>query len=654
MPRPRRPEEPNEPGGPDEAKGPEGHAPTGSGSAEPDERDARQGARHGSGSEPQEDEGHEPGQARANRPPDHRPPSRPGGRPGSAQPSRPGSGPRIDPHAPSSGAPAPEAVPASGAVFASASGPVPVPAPDHGTPHGSESAPGAAGAPGSAPPSGPSGISPGTARGPDPGPATTPWRTRCRRAGRVGAQCRAARRACRPREGRRLRSTAAALTALTALAASSLVAGSAVADRRSAPCALGRTRAHHSEGVDTWNAAYPRPRRSLDALLVFLSFPDARPRYRPDELLADYFPATTRFYERASYGRFTLRPHAHRAWLRMPAPSTTYRIRRDWDDAHRAAYLRDAVAVADPEIDFGKYDIVYFVADPDAPGVDSDATKVVNFDRAIRVDGTDLRRIVTVFERHPPDRNVLAHETGHVFDLPDLYHRPSDGKGDWDTYVGDWDVMGSQFGLAPEFFGWHKWRLGWLDPDQVVCVQSGGVTQLVLEPLSGPARSSEPAGPAGAVASSGAGRPRHPSGPHAPGTAANPGPRPGAGTVRDLTAGTPESLRSARLVVLRTGRTSAIAMEARSAQGNDATVCTQGVLVYRVRTTAESGGGPVEVIDAHPHTAACRNNSVYPALADAPVRAGEHFRVPHERLRIDLTVGARTRTGAWPVRITTK
>ena len=64
---------------------------------------------------------------------------------------------------------------------------------------------------------------------------------------------------------------------------------------------------------------------------------------------------------------------------------------------------------------------------------------------------------------HPPDRNVLAHETGHVFDLPDLYHRPTDGKGDWDTYVGDWDVMGSQFGLAPDLFGWHKWKLGWLD-----------------------------------------------------------------------------------------------------------------------------------------------------------------------------------------------
>ncbi len=26
--------------------------------------------------------------------------------------------------------------------------------------------------------------------------------------------------------------------------------------------------------------------------------------------------------------------------------------------------------------------------------------------------------------------------------------------------------MGSQFGLDPEPFAWHKWKLGWLDADE--------------------------------------------------------------------------------------------------------------------------------------------------------------------------------------------
>ncbi|MEV0411063.1 M6 family metalloprotease domain-containing protein [Streptomyces sp. NPDC050448] len=401
-------------------------------------------------------------------------------------------------------------------------------------------------------------------------------------------------------ERSRMRSMAAALTSLTALAAMSLVAGPAVAVPGAGPCALTRTSAHHSLGLDTWNRAYAKPERTLDAVMVFLSFPDHRTTLTTEQLAGDYFPATSDFFERASYGRFRLVPHPQKQWIRMPKPSTAYGIQRDWAARDRAAYLRDAVAAADREVDFSQYDVVYFVADPDAPGVDSDATKVVNFDRPIRADGKELRRIVTVFERHPPDRNVLAHETGHVFDLPDLYHRPADGKGDWDTYVGDWDVMGSQFGMAPDLFAWHKWKLGWLDASQVDCVQSGSSLHTLLPLAQAP--------------------------------------------VAGSTGGT-------RLAVIRTGPGSAIAVEARGSAGNDGDTCMEGVLVYRVRNEAASGGGPIEVLDGHPGTEACWDRSVYPPLADAPLAVGEAFTVPGERIRIE--VADRTPSGAYTVKITT-
>ncbi|MDX3849184.1 M6 family metalloprotease domain-containing protein [Streptomyces sp. AK02-01A] len=399
----------------------------------------------------------------------------------------------------------------------------------------------------------------------------------------------------------RLRSTAAAFTSLMALAATSLVAGPTVAAAPEGPCALPRTPAHHSLGLDTWNASYPRPDHALDAVMIFLSFPDSRPLTSPAELAADHFPATSGFYERASYGKFRLRAHSEPRWLEMPYASTAYGIRRDWDPKRRKAYMRDALSVADPLVDFSQYDVVYLVADPDAPGVDSDATKVVNFDRPLRADKTDISRVVTVFERHPPDRNVLAHETGHVFDLPDLYHRPVDGKGDWDTYVGDWDVMGSQFGLAPDLFGWHKWKLGWLDRRQVRCVAPSGTSLLTLEPIAAEQ----------AVGGS-------------------------AGT---------------RLAVVRTGKNTSLAIEARGATGNDGHTCTEGVLIYRVRSEAASGRGPVEVVDTHPRSEACWEQSVYPPLADAPLGIGETFTVPGERTRVE--VADRTPTGAWTVKITT-
>lgn len=126
-----------------------------------------------------------------------------------------------------------------------------------------------------------------------------------------------------------LRSTAAVCTTLSALAATSIFTGPSVAEPFStAPCALHRTEAHHSEGVDSWDSDYTRPIRALDAVMIFLSFPDGTPRTTPAELTADHFPQTSRYFEQASYGRFTVRPHPLTHWLRMPRPSTAYAIRR--------------------------------------------------------------------------------------------------------------------------------------------------------------------------------------------------------------------------------------------------------------------------------------------------------------------------------------
>ncbi len=402
-----------------------------------------------------------------------------------------------------------------------------------------------------------------------------------------------------------LRRTASVFTSLAAIIGTALVAGPATAGSIPGECVLPRTDAHHTEGLDSWDDSYPRPDDRLDALMLFLSFPDWDPMVSPGTLVRDHFPVTSDFFSRASYGTFDLEVHPQKQWLEMPAESTAYGIQRDWDPVLRGTYLHDALTTADPHVDFSEYDLVYLVADPGAPGVNSDATKVVNFEAPTVLDGQELQRVVTVFERHPPDRYVLAHETGHVFDLPDLYHRPAGGRGDWDTYVGDWDMMGSQFGLAPDPFGWHKWKLGWLEDRHVDCVQDAtGTSSHTLRALGAP------------LDAGFGGRPDH------------------------------------RLLVVRTGPYEVLAIEARAPVGNDIGVCTSGVLLYRVRSDADSAEGPVEVIDGHPDTSACRRSSVYPPLADAPLGMGDSI-VLEEAGGIRVRVGDEGAAGGgWSVQIT--
>ncbi|WP_107485753.1 M6 family metalloprotease domain-containing protein [Streptomyces marincola] len=396
------------------------------------------------------------------------------------------------------------------------------------------------------------------------------------------------------------RRPAAVLAVLAALLGATLTEGPGISALADEPCSLPRSAVHHSEGVDSWNDAYPRPVGTVRGVMLFLSFTDAAPRLSPERIAADYFPATTDYFRAASYGKLDLRTEVVPEWLRMPGTSQEYGIRRDWEPDRRSAYLKDALKTVSGRVDLAAYDIVYLVADPDAPGVDPDATKVVNFDKPVTVGDAEIRRLVTVFEQRRPDRNVLAHETGHVFDLPDLYDRPENGWGDWDTHVGDWDLMGSQFGLSPELFGWHKWKLGWLGPGHVDCVRGPGTTLHTLQPLGAP-----------------------------------------------LEKGDPES--DTRLAVVRTGPAEALVAEARAPMGNDTTTCTRGVLLYRVRSDIPSAEGPIEVLDGHPDTSACHATSVHPRLADAPLETGESYYDAAAGVRVE--VGERTVTGGWDVKI---
>lgn len=78
---------------------------------------------------------------------------------------------------------------------------------------------------------------------------------------------------------------------------------------------------------------------------------------------------------------------------------------------------------------------------------------------------------------------LVAHEIGHSWlFLEDLY---SFGiQGPYENYLDNWDVMAAPGGPNPGFTSWTRWRVGWIDDEQVRCTSVGSPAQYFVARLA--------------------------------------------------------------------------------------------------------------------------------------------------------------------------
>jgi len=271
-------------------------------------------------------------------------------------------------------------------------------------------------------------------------------------------------------------------------------------------------------------ALYPaqRPEGAWRALAVLIDFPDYRWHttsdsnfanpdsvYSPQHfqamlfsqgVYADPFSASSYtgslrdFYLENSYGRFAMDGDIA-GWFTAPHEMKYY-VNQDGvagtsDDFGYGAYphnaqrlVEDAIALADPSVDFSRYDnnhdgvvdALFIVhAAPGAEAVIS-INRAVHYNymwshfgaiRSLRIDNVEVSSYAFV----PEDGavGVFCHEFGHALGLPDLYDtdRSSEGIGEWCLMgSGSWCFKsGDRLGTSPSYFSaWSRLRLGWATP----------------------------------------------------------------------------------------------------------------------------------------------------------------------------------------------
>ncbi|MEV7088537.1 M6 family metalloprotease domain-containing protein [Streptomyces sp. NPDC093085] len=362
----------------------------------------------------------------------------------------------------------------------------------------------------------------------------------------------------------------------------------ALKDASLAPCRISAaTPVQMSEGLPTPPGYSPSTGR-IRALNLMIDFPDAPGPGKALDRLAEFFPKTSEWFRTSSYGRLDYHPEAPvKDWLRMPLSFAEYGIERGapYEPGYRRL-VEDIVTTVNRRVDFSVYDLVNILVTPNAGPSALDTVLSVTFSGnadAPRANGVPLANTSFVYSRQDDGSGsygdtgyrVLPHENGHVFGLPDLY--TVDGGGS----VGHWDIMSEDWGANNDLLGWHKWKLGWLDDEQIGCATGSGSSEYVLGPLA--------------------------------------------------TKGGP------KLAFVPVSKESGYAVEVRTRAGNDEAVCEPGVLVYRVDAAVDTGRGPVTVSDSRENSGGCtRRPNVHAELSDAPYRPGDSFVDHDNHIRISV------------------
>jgi M6 family metalloprotease-like protein len=223
----------------------------------------------------------------------------------------------------------------------------------------------------------------------------------------------------------------------------------------------------------------------IKALIIPVDFADVAGKRPPAEEFTPMTDGMNDFYYKMSGNKVKFDYQILKDWVRMPVSSTFHKL-GNWSQGDPYSYWKLALETADPLVDFSQFDVVYVLSPREIPrssiaygpagplnsaGIATNDGPVTN----ITLSGADAWENLATGSAW----KWIAHETGHLFGLHDLYVSPGD------AVYGTWDLMSNNWSLgAIELNSWNRYLMGWLTDSQVNCItaadlNSTGVTQLI-------------------------------------------------------------------------------------------------------------------------------------------------------------------------------
>jgi M6 family metalloprotease-like protein len=247
------------------------------------------------------------------------------------------------------------------------------------------------------------------------------------------------------------------------------------------PCKLPDLAGRADVGIGFPRKTYrTNPIGNIKVTVIFVDFSDAPATRTPQDVFSKSIsPASENYFNAVSYGNLKLNFDPQYQWIRMSKPSNGY----GWSAltfALHKAYIQEAINLADPNVDFSKSDAFLIVSNPDAGAITNGPAFTATPGNGITVDGITINNGATSGRDLTAWNGLwLPHEFGHTLTLADLYAFTGVGH----RFVGEFSLMGLISGTAPEFLGWERWLLGWINDNQVICSNSLTSGKITLTPI---------------------------------------------------------------------------------------------------------------------------------------------------------------------------
>jgi M6 family metalloprotease-like protein len=220
---------------------------------------------------------------------------------------------------------------------------------------------------------------------------------------------------------------------------------------------------------------YQSARGKKRAIMVFVDFTDARGT-ADTKAVADHLLGNgdaQKWVRDQSYGALTLEVSRKDGWRHANFRSDQYGAFNTWPGQKN--YIEAALKLFD-DVKFSEWDHVFLVANKSGKQALSPA--VAFYAPGASTKSGSVRHGITFGDDSYQNRYTnLVHEFLHTLGLPDLY------AGGRFAQMGAWDLMSDIF-RGTSLVGWHKHKLGWLDASRKTFLARGEL-KTTLNPMMG-------------------------------------------------------------------------------------------------------------------------------------------------------------------------